>query len=103
MDLKSFSKLMDISPDLARLNRDRFRAFSDAPSARAIRPAALAFAGDTCQEYNEKQDGQPLQHFSILFFVRNDFPVLQGDDPPGFFHYPGIVGGENKGDVLLPV
>ena len=41
--------LMDLSDDLARLNRDRFRAFSDDPDAKALRPAALAFAGDTYQ------------------------------------------------------
>ncbi len=41
--------LMDLSDDLARLNRDRFQAFQDAPPAEATRPAALAFAGDTYQ------------------------------------------------------
>ena len=45
--LGQLQKLMDLSPDLARLNRDRYRAFSDAPEASALRPAALAFAGDT--------------------------------------------------------
>lgn len=43
-DLKS---LMGLSDDLARLNRDRFRAFADAPEPNAIRPAIRAFAGDT--------------------------------------------------------
>lgn len=47
LTLGDLQKLMDISPDLARLNRDRFRAFQDAPEAEATRPAALAFAGDT--------------------------------------------------------
>lgn len=42
-------KLMKISADLARLNRDRFRDFSDDPAAEDTRPAALAFAGDTYQ------------------------------------------------------
>ena len=41
--------LMGISDDLARLNRDRFRAFSDAPGADAVKPAAWMFAGDTYQ------------------------------------------------------
>ena len=45
-DLKS---LMKISDDLAKLNRDRFRAFQDAPAAEELRPAALGFAGDTYQ------------------------------------------------------
>ena len=42
-------KLMHISPDLARLNVERFRDFSDAPDGDEPRPAALAFAGDTYQ------------------------------------------------------
>jgi hypothetical protein len=45
-DLKS---LMSLSDDLARLNRDRFKAFEDSPEADETRPAALAFAGDTYQ------------------------------------------------------
>ncbi|MEX0337530.1 MAG: peroxide stress protein YaaA, partial [Arenibacterium sp.] len=47
LTLGDLEKLMDISRDLARLNRDRFRDFSDTPAADATRPAALAFAGDT--------------------------------------------------------
>ncbi len=47
LTLKDLQKLMDISPDLARLNRNRFRAFQDAPDLTETRPAALAFAGDT--------------------------------------------------------
>lgn len=39
--------LMDISPALARLNRERFRDFTDDPAPGVTRPAALAFAGDT--------------------------------------------------------
>ncbi|WP_209598485.1 peroxide stress protein YaaA [Ruegeria sp. HKCCSP351] len=49
LTLGDLKKLMDLSDDLARLNRDRYRAFSDAPDAKATRPAALAFAGDTYQ------------------------------------------------------
>ncbi|QUJ76352.1 peroxide stress protein YaaA [Sulfitobacter albidus] len=45
-DLKS---LMGLSDDLARLNRDRFKAYEAEPSADLTRPAALAFAGDTYQ------------------------------------------------------
>lgn len=47
LTLGDLQKLMHISPDLARLNRDRFRDFVDTPSADVTRPAALAFAGDT--------------------------------------------------------
>ncbi|CUK08014.1 hypothetical protein RUE5091_03021 [Ruegeria denitrificans] len=49
LTLGNLKKLMDLSDDLARLNRDRYRAFSDAPGADLTRPAALAFAGDTYQ------------------------------------------------------
>ena len=49
LSLGDLQALMDISPDLARLNRDRFRAFAAEPDRDATRPAALAFAGDTYQ------------------------------------------------------
>lgn len=42
---KDLAKLMDISPDLAKLNADRFKRFAEEQDD--IRPAALAFAGDT--------------------------------------------------------
>ncbi|WP_146347112.1 peroxide stress protein YaaA [Falsiphaeobacter marinintestinus] len=47
LTLSKLQDLMDISPDLARLNRDRYRDFQDAPEPEVTRPAALAFAGDT--------------------------------------------------------
>ncbi|MGR3677052.1 MAG: peroxide stress protein YaaA [Paracoccaceae bacterium] len=47
LTLGNLKKLMDLSDDLARLNRDRFRAFAEAPGPEDLRPAALAFAGDT--------------------------------------------------------
>lgn len=49
LTLGDLRKLMDLSDDLARLNRDRFRAYVDDPSPDMTRPAALAFAGDTYQ------------------------------------------------------
>ncbi|SFS88163.1 hypothetical protein SAMN04488040_2242 [Sulfitobacter marinus] len=45
-DLKS---LMHLSDSLAKLNRDRFANYQDAPDADDLRPAAFAFAGDTYQ------------------------------------------------------
>lgn len=47
LSLRDLRDLMDLSDDLARLNRDRFRAFADDPAPGAIRPAVFAFAGDT--------------------------------------------------------
>ncbi|NRB35085.1 MAG: peroxide stress protein YaaA [Rhodobacteraceae bacterium] len=49
LTLGDLRKLMDLSDDLARLNRDRFRAYEADPALEATRPAALAFAGDTYQ------------------------------------------------------
>ncbi|MEP1519825.1 peroxide stress protein YaaA [Ascidiaceihabitans sp.] len=49
LTLGKLKDLMHLSDDLAKLNRDRFKAFEDAPSVDVTRPAALAFAGDTYQ------------------------------------------------------
>tara|TARA_R110002110_G_scaffold246261_2_gene462650 strand:+ start:2618 stop:3397 length:780 start_codon:yes stop_codon:yes gene_type:complete len=49
LTLGKLKGLMDLSDDLARLNRDRFAAFEAEPDTDATRPAALAFAGDTYQ------------------------------------------------------
>lgn len=47
LTLGKLKALMDLSDDLARLNRDRFQAFSPAPEN--TRAAMFAFAGDTYQ------------------------------------------------------
>lgn len=49
LPLKGLKSLMDLSDDLARLNRDRYRDFAEMPEAGATRPAAFMFAGDTYQ------------------------------------------------------
>ncbi|MEP5731503.1 MAG: peroxide stress protein YaaA [Sulfitobacter sp.] len=49
LTLGKLKALMDLSDDLARLNRDRFQAFAAEPNDETVRPAALAFAGDTYQ------------------------------------------------------
>lgn len=47
LTLAELRKLMDLSPDLAKLNRDRFKVFAETPSDEFTRPAVHAFAGDT--------------------------------------------------------
>lgn len=47
LTLKDLKGLMSLSDDLARLNRDRFKAYLETPGAEDLRPAVLAFAGDT--------------------------------------------------------
>jgi cytoplasmic iron level regulating protein YaaA (DUF328/UPF0246 family) len=52
--LKQLKGLMSISDDLARLNRDRFIVFQNAPEADATKAAALVFNGDTYQGLEAK-------------------------------------------------
>jgi cytoplasmic iron level regulating protein YaaA (DUF328/UPF0246 family) len=47
LSVGQLQSLMSISPALATRARDQFRAFSDAPEPEAVKPALLAFAGDT--------------------------------------------------------
>lgn len=47
LSLTDLRKLMDLSADLGRLNRDRFKSFLETPESFATRPAVHAFAGDT--------------------------------------------------------
>jgi cytoplasmic iron level regulating protein YaaA (DUF328/UPF0246 family) len=54
LGLGDLKKLMAISDDLARLNRDRFKAFAADPAPDAVKPAALAFNGDTYQGLEAK-------------------------------------------------
>ncbi len=49
LGLGDLKRLMGLSDDLAKLNRDRFKSFANAPEADALRPAVHAFAGDTFQ------------------------------------------------------
>ncbi len=47
LSVEDLRGLMAISEDLARLNHARFAAFKARPAPETLRPAALAFAGDT--------------------------------------------------------
>ena len=52
LSLTKLKSLMGLSDDLARLNRDRFRAFAADPDTEDTRPAVYAFAGDTFQGFD---------------------------------------------------
>ncbi|MEY1557669.1 peroxide stress protein YaaA [Yoonia sp. R2331] len=52
--LTQLKALMGLSDDLARLNRDRFKVFAADPDSSAVKPAALAFNGDTYQGLEAK-------------------------------------------------
>jgi len=47
LSLGKLRALMDLSGDLARLNRARFQAFQPEPAPNLTKPAIFAFAGDT--------------------------------------------------------
>jgi cytoplasmic iron level regulating protein YaaA (DUF328/UPF0246 family) len=54
LTLGGLRDLMNLSDDLARLNRDRFKSFADVPDPDRTKPAALAFNGDTYQGLEAK-------------------------------------------------
>ena len=54
LTLGALKDLMSISDDLAKLNRDRFKAFEEAPSPDRTKAAALMFNGDTYQGLEAK-------------------------------------------------
>lgn len=47
LSVAKLQKLMSISPALAKLNQTRFKEFAEQPTLEQVKPAALAFAGDT--------------------------------------------------------
>lgn len=54
LTLTQLKGLMSISDDLAKLNRDRFKAFEAAPTADQTKAAAFIFNGDTYQGLEAK-------------------------------------------------
>lgn len=64
LTLAQLRALMSISDDLARLNRDRFRAFSDDPDPEATRPAAFLFAGDTYRGFEAATLDEDALHWA---------------------------------------
>ncbi|MDE4133182.1 peroxide stress protein YaaA [Phaeobacter sp. QD34_3] len=79
-------KLMHISEDLAKLNYDRFRSFEDAPASEALRPAALAFAGDTYQgleaaSLDDEEMTWAQDHFRILSGLYGVLRPMDGMQP----------------------
>ncbi|AUQ51485.1 hypothetical protein PhaeoP83_03251 [Phaeobacter inhibens] len=71
LSVADLMKLMHISEDLAKLNYERFQRFAVDPGADDIRPAALAFAGDTYQgleagSLDAEEMAWAQDHFRIL-------------------------------------
>ncbi len=66
-------KLMHISPALAKLNHARFQSFAEQPSPEQVKPAALAFNGDT---YTGLQADTLTA--AELTFAQNHLRILSG-------------------------
>ena len=64
LSLGDLRSLMSLSDDLARLNRDRFRAFSKSPTEETTRPALYAFAGDTYQGFDAGSLSKEAQEYA---------------------------------------
>ena len=73
LTLRDLKGLMSISDDLARLNRDRFKAFEDAPAPDRVKAAALAFDGDTYKGLEAKTLSE-----SDLEWAQNHLRILSG-------------------------
>lgn len=82
LTLAKLKSLMDLSDDLARLNRDRFRAYSETPDTTAVRPAIYAFAGDTFQGFDATSldDGTRLRAQDHLRILSGLYGVLRPMD-----------------------
>ncbi len=86
LSVAELMKLMHISEDLAKLNYDRFRAFEETPAADALRPAALAFAGDTYQgleatSLDAEEMAWAQDHFRILSGLYGVLRPMDGMQP----------------------
>ncbi|MEL7165038.1 MAG: peroxide stress protein YaaA [Pseudomonadota bacterium] len=73
LTLGKLKSLMDLSDDLARLNRHRFQAFADAPETDVTRPAMYAFAGDTYQGL----DAETLDEGAVTY-AQDHLRILSG-------------------------
>ncbi|MEL6642502.1 MAG: peroxide stress protein YaaA [Pseudomonadota bacterium] len=73
LTLGNLKSLMDLSDELARLNRDRFRAFAAEPEEEVTRPALHAFAGDTYIGL----DAASLDHETVRY-AQDHLRILSG-------------------------
>ena len=73
LTLGQLKDLMSISDDLARLNRDRFKAFEAEPDAHQTKAAAFIFNGDTYQGLEAKTLDQ-----DTLAWAQDHLRILSG-------------------------
>ncbi|MGE4611918.1 MAG: peroxide stress protein YaaA [Paracoccaceae bacterium] len=73
LSVTDLRKLMHISEPLAKLNQARFKAFEEQPADYLIKPAALAFAGDTYMGLEAKSFDT-----DAMTFAQNHLRILSG-------------------------
>ena len=73
LTLTKLKSLMDLSDDLARLNRERFRAFQEESTTENAKAALFAFAGDTYIGL----DAKTLDH-DALDYAQDHLRILSG-------------------------
>lgn len=66
-------KLMSISEPLAKMNAERFKAFAETPCEDSVKPAVLAFDGDTYQGLEAKTLGD-----DDMAFAQRRLRILSG-------------------------
>ncbi len=73
LSVAELQKLMRISPALAKLNQARFKDFAESPAPEQVKPAALAFNGDT-------YTGLQADSFTAddLAYAQNHLRILSG-------------------------
>lgn len=73
LSVDELQKLMHISENLAKLNAERFADFQQKPKTDAVKPAVLAFAGDTYQGL----EAATLDH-DDLTYAQDHLRILSG-------------------------
>ncbi|MDR9428307.1 MAG: peroxide stress protein YaaA [Salibaculum sp.] len=73
LPLTDLKALMGLSDNLATLNRDRYRAFLDAPTEDVVKPAVFAFNGDTYQGLEAKTLSE-----DALRYAQDHLRILSG-------------------------
>ena len=86
LSLGNLKSLMSLSDELAKLNRDRFRAFESAPEPNQTRPALYAFAGDTYQGFDatsldSEGEARAQSHMRILSGLYGVLRPMDGIQP----------------------
>ncbi len=86
LSVDKLKSLMHLSDNLAKLNRDRFASYAEEPDQDSLRPAALAFAGDTYQglEFSSLEGDEiayAQEHLRILSGLYGVLRPLDGIQP----------------------